>query len=108
MASHSGRRLTVFDVQGPCCHAPPDIVYLYLQSKGDDGMLCLRSTDRVSCRRSMMTFHAQHRSTYKSDDGMPWLSSSNIVCCSMAMMRMPRPTSSYHVCCPRAMMECHS
>ena len=70
MASHNGRRLTVFDVQGTCCHATPDIVYLYLQFKGDDGMLCLRSTDRVSCPRSMMTFHAQRRSTLSVVQGI--------------------------------------
>ena len=38
MAFHAQHRPTVRAVQGPCCHATPDVVRPYVQSKGGDIM----------------------------------------------------------------------
>ena len=58
------QRLMSFDhvsFQGPLWHTTSDIVHPCLQSKGDDGMSYLTSSDGVCGPRDMMAYHAQHR-----------------------------------------------
>ena len=58
MAFHARRRSTVFDVQGRKWHATPDAVRPFVLPKGDDGMPCPASFDRVCCPKAVMACHA--------------------------------------------------
>ena len=59
-------RHTLFDrcaAQGRLWHATPDVVRPFMVSKGDDGMPCPMSFDRLCCPKAMMACHARRRLT---------------------------------------------
>ena len=108
-------------------HATPDIVRPCMLSKGDDGMPCPTSSDRVCCPRAMRKCHTPHRQcvSHKGNNDMPCLMSYDRMCFPRAMWachglrcrivcvvqgddNMPHTTSSYHVCYPMAMITFHA
>ena len=108
-------------------HATRHVLRLFVLPKGDDGMPCLTSFNRVCCPKAMMAWHAQRFHIVCVVHGRfchATLDVADRVCCPRAVMSChtrccppcvlskggdvkPRPTSSYRVCCPRAVMSCH-
>ena len=105
----------------------PGVVLPCMLSKGDDGMPCPTSSDRVCCPRAMMECHAPLLQcvSHKGNNDMPCLMSSDRMCYPRAMWachglrgpivcvvqgddNMPHTTSSDRVCFPMAMMTFHA
>ena len=58
MACHARCRSIVYVVQRRGWHVTPDVVRPFVLPKGDYGMLCPTSFDRVCCPKVMMACHA--------------------------------------------------
>ena len=59
MSSHARHRSKLFAIQGLSWNATPDVVRLFVMLKGDDGMPCVTSFDRVCCLKAEMLCEAQ-------------------------------------------------
>ena len=62
-ACHARRSSTVCAAQRRRWHAMPKAVRPFVLPKGDDGMPCPASFDRVCCQKAMMACHTRRRST---------------------------------------------
>ena len=94
MEFHSQRHLTVYDVQGTCCHATSNVILMCVHSKGDDGMPHATSSIYVCSPRMLMACHSRARSTVCVLQGILLHSTPDVA----------RPC----VCSQRAMMSCHA
>ena len=69
-ACHARRSSTVCAAQRRRWHAMPEAVRPFVLPKGDDGMPCPASFDRVCCQKAMMACHTRRRSIVFADHGL--------------------------------------
>ncbi len=77
--SHAWRRPNVCAIQGLWWHAMPYIVLPCMLLKGNDGIPCPISSDRICCPRVMMACHARHSPFVCVFQRQWWHSTSTIV-----------------------------
>ena len=107
IARNARRHLTVCAAQGKLWLVMPHIVRLSVLPKGDDGIPCSMSSDRVCCPRAIMACHARCRLNIYATQGTCRHAQIDVVppyvkCKSDDGMLCP--TSYDCMCYPRDMM----
>ena len=86
-----------------------DIVRLSLLPKGDDGIPCSMSSNRVCCPKEIMACNARYRLNVCATEGTCGHAKTDVVppyVKSKSDDGMLCPTSFECMCCPRNMMAC--
>ena len=110
MASETLFRLNICVFQGLWCQATPNVVRLYVQPNGNDGMPRTTSTDCVCFLWDNLAFLARHNQIMCVVQERWWLSTPEIVLSCVLFKgddRMPDPTSSICVCSQSLIMVWH-
>ena len=101
---------TISVFQGLWCQVTPNVIRLYVQCQGDDGMPRPISSDCVCCLWDTMTFHTQHHMIMCVVQGRWWHATPEIVLSCILSKGddgMPDPISSICVCSQMAIIVWH-